>query len=92
MNAHSQFPKDELHSSQISSDWTCNTHQAYKASTHYFIYIHMKKTVLLSIWLLEGSLGLLVAFPALLRQYRFDILLNMVCGSTTLKTTRNHCY
>lgn len=35
---------------------------------------------------------LLVVLPALLKKHRFNILLNMVGGSTALKITRDHWY
>lgn len=38
------------------------------------IFIHRKKSVFLSIWLLQGPTILLVAFPAFLRECTFNIL------------------
>ena len=46
-----------------------------KQAQHNLVFIPTKKTVFLSIWLLEGAILLPVALTALLRQYRFSIFI-----------------
>ena len=55
--------------------WHAVSVSTEKQAQHNLVFIPTKKTVFLSIWLLEGAILLPVALTALLRQYRFSIFI-----------------